>query len=105
MLRDYKAASKHCLCNAPLYQEGFTAAERIFMKYSKIYKPTINLDIDRKKVEEAVYSVKSDYERLLMYEEDEFNNLKLENIWWKKVIDFVMWRIEYVRDLRDNMEG
>ena len=100
MLRDFKAASKHCLCNAPLYQESFKAAERIFMKYSKIYQPTINLDIEREDIEAAVYMVKDLY---AMPEMENINNIILEPVWWDKVIDFIMWRIEYVRDLRDNM--
>lgn len=101
MLRDFKAASKHCLCNAPLYQESFKAAERIFVKYSKIYPPTINLDIEREDIESAVYMVKDLY---TMPEMENINNIVLEPVWWDKVIDFIMWRIEYVRDLRDNME-
>lgn len=106
MMRDCKAAAKHCLCNAPLYQESFKAAERIFMKYSKIYEPTVNLDIDRKKVEETVYGVKSNYEALLLQTTavgEVLNNINIEPVWWEKVIDFILWRIGYVRDLRDNM--
>ena len=97
MLGDFKAAAKHCMCNAPLYQESFTAAERIFMKYSKIYTPTINLDVTRDKITDAVMLV---YKHLFRGT----NNIILEDIWWDKVVDFIMWRIEYVRDLRDNME-
>ena len=100
MLKDFKAAAKHCLCNAPLYQENFKSAERIFMNYSKIYEPTINLDVERDIVEMAVYQTKNIYINL---EKENINNIMIEPVWWDKVIDFIMWRIEYVRDLRDNM--
>lgn len=100
MLGDFKSAAKHCLCNAPLYQESFKSAERIFMEYSKIYEPTINLDIERNIVEMAVYQTKNIYTNL---EQENINNIPIKPVWWDKVIDFIMWRIEYVRDLRDNM--
>ncbi len=96
----FKTASRHCLCNAPLYNEGFTAAANIFRKYSKIYTPTIKLDIDRKQIENAVNGVKLEYNRLIK----QANNIVLPDVWWDKVIDFIMWRIDYVRDLRDSME-
>lgn len=106
ILCDFKAASKHCLCNAPLYQESFKAAEKLFMEYSKIYYPTINLDVEQNKIKEAVYRVKSDYELLLWQTKNQkemLNNIPIDPAWWDKVIDFIMWRIEYVRDLRDNV--
>lgn len=106
MLRDFKSASKHCLCNAPLYQESFKAAEKLFMEYSKIYYPTINLDVEQNNVKEAVYRVKSDYELLLWQTKNQkemLNNIPIDPAWWDKVVDFIMWRIEYVRDLRDNV--
>lgn len=100
MLGDWKSATRHCLCNAPLYQENFKSAERIFMNYSKIYKPTIKLDIERDIVEMAVYQTRNVYMNL---ESENINNIPIEPVWWDKVVDFIMWRIEYVRDLRDNM--
>lgn len=100
MLADFKSAERHCLCNAPLYQESFKSAERIFMEYSKIYKPTLNLDIERDIVEMAVYQTKDIYTNL---EQENINNIPIEPIWWDKVIDFIIWRIAYVRNLRDNM--
>ena len=33
----------------------------------------------------------------------DINNIQLKDIWWEKIIDFIMWRIEYVRDLRDSV--
>lgn len=101
MLGDFKAATKHCLCNAPLYQENFKLAERIFMNYSKIYEPTISLDIERDIVEMAVYQTRDIYTNL---EREIINNIPIKPIWWDKVVDFIMWRIENVRNLRDNME-
>ena len=95
MLSDFKASSRHCLCNAPLYNEGFTAAENIFRQYSKVYKPTINLDISREEVQYTVKCVQSEYYKLIR----QANNIILEDTWWNKLTDFVMWRIDYVRDL------
>lgn len=104
MLGDFKAATKHCLCNAPLYQESFKSAERIFMEYSKIYKPTINLEIDRECIKEIIHRVLGSYNMLqFAMETNKLNNIPIERVWWDKIIDFIMWRIEYVRDLRDNM--
>ena len=100
MLGDFKAAVRHCMCNAPLYQESFLAAERMFIRYSKIYTPTINLDVTREEISEAVMLVKFVYQHHFQ----DTNNIVLKDVWWNRVVDFIMWRIEYVRDLRDNME-
>ena len=35
MLNDFKSEYRYCLCNAPLYEERFNAAERIFQKCLK----------------------------------------------------------------------
>ena len=100
MLNDFKSAYRYCLCNAPLYEERFNAAERIFQKMSKIYVPTINLNIERNQVADRVMAVKKTYSELVYAD---INNIQLKDIWWEKVIDFIMWRIEYVRDLRDSV--
>ena len=84
----------------PLYEERFNAAERIFQKMSKIYAPTINLNIERSQVADRIMAVKKTYSELVYAD---INNIELKDIWWEKVIDFVMWRIEYVRDLRDSV--
>lgn len=101
MMRDFKSVTKHCLCNAPLYQESFKMAEQIFVKMSKIYEPTINLDVNVNDIYEAVMSVKFVYEK--MVDNDYINNIPIEDAWWEKVVDFIMWRIEYVRNLRDSV--
>ena len=100
MLNDFKLAYRYCLCNAPLYEERFNAAERIFQKMSKIYVPTINLNIERNQVADRVMAVKKTYSELVYAD---INNIQLKDIWWEKIIDFIMWRIEYVRDLRDSV--
>ena len=100
MLNDFKSAYKYCLCNAPLYEERFNAAERIFQKMSKIYAPTINLNIERSQVADRIMAVKKTYSELVYAD---INNIELKDIWWEKVIDFIIWRIEYVRDLRDSV--
>ncbi len=100
MLNDFKSAYRYCLCNAPLYEERFNAAERIFQKMSKIYVPTINLNIERNQVADRVMAVKKTYSELVYAD---INNIQLKDIWWEKVIDFIIWRIEYVRDLRDSV--
>ncbi len=100
MLNDFKSAYRYCLCNAPLYEERFNAAERIFQKMSKIYVPTINLNIERNQVADRVMAVKKTYSELVYAD---INNIQLKDIWWEKIIDFIMWRIEYVRDLRDSV--
>lgn len=100
MLNDFKSAYKYCLCNAPLYEERFNAAERIFQKMSKIYVPTINLNIERNQVADKVMAVKKTYSELVYAD---INNIQLKDIWWEKVIDFIMWRIEYVRNLQDSV--
>lgn len=100
MLNDFKSAYRYCLCNAPLYEERFNAAERIFQKMSKIYVPTINLNIERNQVADRVMAVKKTYSELVYAD---INNIQLKDIWWGKIIDFIMWRIEYVRDLRDSV--
>ena len=65
MLNDFKSAYRYCLCNAPLYEERFNAAERIFQKMSKIYVPTINLNIERNQVADRVMAVKKTYSELV----------------------------------------
>ena len=100
LLNDFKSAYKYCLCNAPLYEERFNAAERIFQKMSKIYVPTINLNIERNQVADRVMAVKKTYNELVYAD---INNIELKDIWWEKVVDFIMWRIEYVRNLRDSV--
>ena len=72
----------------------------IFQKMSKIYVPTINLNIERNQVADRVMAVKKTYSELVYAD---INNIQLKDIWWEKVIDFIMWRIEYVRDLRDSV--
>lgn len=86
MLNDFKSAYKYCLCNAPLYEERFNAAERIFQKMSKIYAPTINLNIERSQVADRIMAVKKTYSELVYAD---INNIELKDIWWEKVIDFV----------------
>ena len=88
MLNDFKSAYRYCLCNAPLYEERFNAAERI------------NLNIERNQVADRVMAVKKTYSELVYAD---INNIQLKDIWWEKIIDFIMWRIEYVRDLRDSV--
>ena len=72
----------------------------LIQKMSKIYVPTINLNIERNQVADRVMAVKKTYSELVYAD---INNIQLKDIWWEKVIDFIMWRIEYVRDLRDSV--
>lgn len=84
----------------PLYEERFNAAERIFQKMSKIYVPTIILILKEIKLQIGFMAVKKTYSELVYAD---INNIQLKDIWWEKIIDFIMWRIEYVRDLRDSV--
>jgi len=45
-------------------------------------------------------AVKKTYSELVYAD---INNIQLKDIWWEKIIDFIIWRIEYVRDLRDSV--
>ena len=69
-------------------------------EYFRIYVPTINLNIERNQVADRVMAVKKTYSELVYAD---INNIQLKDIWWEKVIDFIIWRIEYVRDLRDRV--
>ena len=83
MLNDFKSAYKYCLCNAPLYEERFNAAERIFQKMSKIYAPTINLNIERIQVADRIMAVKKTYSNHLCWKQ----YIELKDIWW------VLWAL------------
>lgn len=100
MLKDYKRASKFCMCNSPLYRESFREAERLFSVYSKIYEPTIRFDIDDKTIDDIIADVKTAYDIHKYY----VNNLVVPDEWWAQVGKFIKWRLQYVRDIRDNME-
>ena len=58
------------------------------------------LNIERNQVADRVMAVKKTYSELVYAD---INNIQLKDIWWEKIIDFIMWRIEYVRDLRDSV--
>ena len=100
MLKDYYRASRYCLCNAPLYQENFKCAERIFAE-NLDNDLSVNLNADRSMIDCAIKRVKQEYVSLIS--DTPVNNIELPDIWWERIVDFVMWRIEYVRNLRNNM--
>lgn len=98
MLKDFKAASKHCICNSPLYQDSFLSAERLFVKYSKIYRPSATLDISESEIAGMIEIVYDEYSALWR---DTVKNFKIPDEWWDRVKEFIIWRLEYVRNLRD----
>lgn len=101
MMRDYKRAASFYLCNSPLYQEGFSSAERLFARMSEIYEPTIGLDVKKDVVSGILSEVKAEYEKLRIG----VNNIILPDEWWDAAADFICWRMDHVRALRYNMEG
>ena len=100
MLRDYRRAASFCLCNAPLYRESFSAAEKLFAQMADRYEPTIRLDIGADTVRDILRGVRNEYERL----RGGVNNIALPDEWWDDAAKFICWRIEHVRALRYNME-
>lgn len=100
MLRDYRRAASFCLCNAPLYRESFSAAEKLFAQMADRYEPTIRLDIGADIVREILRGVRNEYERL----RGGVNNIALPDEWWDAAAEFICWRTEHVRALRYNME-
>lgn len=96
MLRDYKKAASFCLCNSPLYNESFYAAEQLFARFSPVYEPTINLNISHESIYEMLQGVKAEY---MSFADSGINNVALPDEWWNCVAEFINWRIEYVRAL------
>lgn len=102
MLKDYKKAASFCLCNSPLYQENFSYAERLLCRLSKIYEPTIRLDISELEIHKIIQTTRLEYKELL---NSQINNLAVPEEWWERTEDFIKWRLDHVRALRYNMEG
>lgn len=102
MLKDFKAAASFCPCNAPLYNDSFAAAEQLFRKLSKIYRPTINLDLSNENVRSVIKTAKWYYN--ILTEEESVNNVEIPNEWWDCAEQFINWRLDYVRALRYNLE-
>ena len=102
MLKDYKKAASFCLCNSPLYQENFSYAERLLCRLSKIYEPTIRLDISELEIHKIIQTTRLEYKELL---NSQINNLAVPEEWWERTEDFIKWRLDHVRALRYNMVG
>ena len=102
MINNYEEAARFCLCNSPLYCEGFSSAERLFAELSGIYEPTINFDVSDTELHSIIETTKLEYE---IFRNECINNVKIPDKWWEQVEGFIKWRISHVRALRYNMEG
>jgi len=100
MLVDYVRYAKYCACNAPIYEESFHNMERLFCKYGDI---GILRKITDLQIESIILSVEEEYTNIIS--KNQLNNYSIPREWWRKVEDFIKWRINYLIVLKEDRDG
>lgn len=91
-IKDYRRCSRNVTCNAPIYGSTFKSLERLIkLNVKDILLPTVD-------VSQIVYKYKETYETILS--KYEVNNIPLTSEWWDSIIEFIDWRLDYVKNIQ-----
>ncbi|WP_027398698.1 HipA domain-containing protein [Anaerovorax odorimutans] len=99
MCEDFKREAKNCVCNASFYNDRFSYIETYIQKIKERnnLEDFINLGISEEQLVYIVEEVKMEYNNIK--EEHKLMNKEVPKEWWTSVVQFLKWRIEYVRKI------
>lgn len=97
MKENYKSAVRMCSCNS--FYLSFHEASTIIRDFKRRndLRSICNINLRNSTVENMLKRVDTQYMSIIT--SNKVNNIPLDGLWFQRVYEFLIWRLEYVRDL------